>query len=189
MRYIRPLWEHFLSLDSAYPLGALYFIGLLTYNPTGTCNYAQAKFAAHTIADPALFDTREELYDDLLYREECARHAGLDPFRLGHKPFVHKTDDAPYPDRLVEYLQRRGLGGKAGIPPWGTNFTEPWRTWGLRHGDVRTYAWQYIEGQGEDVEREWEKGKATERDYANLMEKLVDWWAKETDKKAPGVDV
>ncbi|KAI0313786.1 FAD/NAD(P)-binding domain-containing protein [Amylostereum chailletii] len=181
MRYIRPLYEHVLSLDTSYPLGALYFNGLLTYNPTGVCTYAQALFAAYTIAEPALLQTRDELYTALLEREASTRAGGFDPAQFGHRvvPGYGGRDGTPYQDVLVQYLQKRGLAGQPGIPPSGVNFTEQWRTYGLYNSSKILDAWKSVQGMGEEYEKEWVKGTETEEDYADMMTKLVKWWEKE----------
>ncbi|EJD46845.1 FAD/NAD(P)-binding domain-containing protein [Auricularia subglabra TFB-10046 SS5] len=83
--YMHPLYEHTLSLDTRYPLGSLYFNGIVLYNPTGMCDYAQGLFAAYTIALPELLASREELYAALKRREALIRSGGVDPAHYGHK--------------------------------------------------------------------------------------------------------
>lgn len=198
--YIHPLYEHTLSLDMHYPLGALYFNGIVLYNPTGefaagcACSetdnncpgmtdYAQALFTAYTIADPTLLPSREELYMALKAREARVRAEGADPAHFGHKvnkgygPLFGHYAEGAHEDLLVHYLRDRGLAGRPGIPARGVNFTEPWRVFALEHGLDLLAAWYAGLGQkGHEWETKLTRGRRTEQDYVALMHEVVDWW-------------
>jgi hypothetical protein len=189
MRRVHPLYEHTLSLDASYPLGALHFNGLLLYNPTGMTDYAQALFTAYTLANPTLLETRETLFALLTARENRLHEAGFIPTHYGHKivhgygPLFGHGANGSFQDLLVDYLRDRGLAGYPGIPPLGTNFTEPWRVYVLRHGLDMLLAWN----AGEDREgvrawnERWVRGRRTEEDYLQMMYAVVEWWEKEKD--------
>ncbi|KZV73407.1 FAD/NAD(P)-binding domain-containing protein [Peniophora sp. CONT] len=177
-RYVRPVYEHTLSLDPASPLGALYFNGLLTDNPTGMCNYAQGLFAAYTIARPELLDSREDLYTALLHREQCVREAGYDPLHTGHRPVGYDNcEHTRFEDDMIDYLKRRGLARYPGVPPLDVSYTEPWRNWTYYNGFELLLAWkQGVQPLGEDVIHRWVEGRETEEDWFEMMQKLVVWW-------------
>ncbi|KAH7099995.1 FAD/NAD(P)-binding domain-containing protein [Auriculariales sp. MPI-PUGE-AT-0066] len=195
LHYVRPLYEHTLSLDSRYPLGALYFVGILTYNPTGMTCYAQSLFAAYTIVRPDLLGTRSELLVALKAREARVRaESGLEPGQVGHKidpgyGAMQGHDDAgPFQDTLVHSLRTRdpSLAGQPGIPGHGFNFTERWRVYVLRNALDLLYGWHArldSEGEGLDVwEGEFVRGVATEADYLDAVARFVGWWRNSKEK-------
>ncbi|KAI0032085.1 FAD/NAD(P)-binding domain-containing protein [Vararia minispora EC-137] len=183
-RYVHPLYEHTLSLDPTHPLGTLYFVGLILYNPTGMCDYAQGLFAAYTIADPRLLAPRDELYASLKARERQILAEGFDPAHYGHKvgygygPTSGHGANGSFEDLLVDYLRARGLTGRPGIPMEGMNYTEPWRVESWGHGLDLLFAWN----AGEEREgarawnMRWTRGRRTEADYAALMREVSEWW-------------
>ncbi|VDC06651.1 unnamed protein product [Peniophora sp. CBMAI 1063] len=177
-RYLRPVYEHTLSLDPTYPLGALYFNGLLSYNPTGMCNYAQGLFVAYTIARPELLDSRQELRDALVKREQCVREAGFDPARAGHRPLGYRNcEHTWFEDEMINYLKRHGLAGSPGVPALDVNYTTTRREQTYFKAFDMLMAWkQGIQPQGEEYVRQWVEGRETEEDWFQLMEKLIAWW-------------
>ncbi|KZV69872.1 FAD/NAD(P)-binding domain-containing protein [Peniophora sp. CONT] len=194
-RYLRPLYEHTLSLDPRYPLGALYFNGLLYYNPTGMCNYAQGIFAAYTIADPTLLgshnDSRELLYDAMLRREQCVRASHGDPLLVGHRPVGYRncanTKSPFFEDEMINYLKDRGLAGRPGVPADGVSYTDPRRE--AMHSisfDLST-AWKNMVSEGEDCVHCWVKGRETQEDWYDTMESLAVWWKAKKRKALHGL--
>jgi hypothetical protein len=185
-RYIRPLFEHTLSLDPSYPLGSLYFNGLILSNPTGMTDIAQGLFAAHTIARPTLLESRERLMEMLEEREEMLRRDGYAPGWYGHKTNAgYDKSLGPYEDQLLRYLCSRGVLSGGDIPPPGQNFTEPWRLFGGMNAKQITFAWEAGEKkEGKKVWNEkWAKGTRTEEDYARAVEELVGWWERERESE------
>ncbi|KZV85022.1 FAD/NAD(P)-binding domain-containing protein [Exidia glandulosa HHB12029] len=190
LRYIHPLYEQTLSLDPSYPLGALYFGGLLTNNPPGSTNAAQALFIAYTIARPALLKSRDEFYALLKRREAYIREEGFEPSRLGHKyghgfgPLLGHSGNGSYEQLIVNYLVERSngkLAGYPGFPPNGQNYTEAWRLWAMMRGMyiVRGFH-DGIAREGADAwDRKWTKGLNTEADYVHAMHEFVDWYLDE----------
>ncbi|KAF8213522.1 FAD/NAD(P)-binding domain-containing protein [Mycena galopus ATCC 62051] len=177
-RYISPLYEHTVSLDSRYPPGALYFISLLTYNPTGMTNTAQATFAAYTIANTSLLGTRAELRAALARREQRVRDAGAEPERYGHKVILG-YENGLYQDVLVRSLIARDpkLAGAPGVPREGFNLTERWREWAGENTDRVLVGWyEMLEERGEGWEEEFVRGQRTEADYLDTMRRFLELW-------------
>ncbi|VDC06650.1 unnamed protein product [Peniophora sp. CBMAI 1063] len=189
-RYVRPIYEHTLSLDPRYPLGALYFNGLLTINPTGMCNYAQGLFAAYTIARPELLDTREDLYAALIRREQCVREAGYEPLHVGHRPvgYEDNCEHTRFEDNMINYLKHRGLAGHPGVPSMDVNYTEPWRVWTYANGFELLMAWkQGVQPLGEEFVYRWVEGRETEEDWFEMMQDLIAWWSEHKPKPLRGL--
>ncbi|KZV85019.1 FAD/NAD(P)-binding domain-containing protein [Exidia glandulosa HHB12029] len=190
LRYIHPLYEQTLSLDPSYPLGALYFGGVLTYNPTGSTNAAQGLFIAYTIAQPELLKSRDELYALLKRREAFIRAEGFEPSRLGPKyghgygPFTGHLGNGSYEQLIVDYLVERSdgkLAGYPGFPPNGQNYTEGWRLWTMKRGmDIVFGFHDGIAREGADAwDRRWTKGLNSEADYVHAMHEFIDWLAEQ----------
>ncbi|KAK7064576.1 FAD/NAD(P)-binding domain-containing protein [Favolaschia claudopus] len=184
-RYISPLYEHTVSLDAQYPLGALYFISLLTYNPTGLTNTAQATFAAYTIANASLLGTRDDFRAALARREQRVRDAGQEPSRYGHKVILGYGaeqgwgEDGFYQDVLVHDLVARDpkLAGLPGVPDVGFNLTERWRVWVQDNTDRVLPAWhQMVDERGVEWEKEFVRGQRTEADYLDTMRRFMEYW-------------
>ncbi|TFY66911.1 hypothetical protein EVG20_g4167 [Dentipellis fragilis] len=174
LRYIRPVYQHVLSLDTSYPLGALYFIGLPIFVANAISDTAQALFVAHTLADPSLLESRDTLLADLHAQEARLRAAGLDPAYIGHR-LVGDTGAAQYQDGLVAYLQARGRGGWPNIPVPGQRFTDEWRTFGRNETLFLRKAWMRVEEYGQESMDKWLDGVETEEEWADLMVRLVKW--------------
>ncbi|KAH9006486.1 FAD/NAD-P-binding domain-containing protein [Lactarius hatsudake] len=171
-RYLRPLFQHVLSLAPTHAPRALAFVGLLTFVEYGISDYAQALLVAHALADPALLPPTPALLADLR-----AQEAALDdPARIGHR-IVRPGGGAAYQDGLVAILQDRGREG-GGVPPRGTRFTEPWREFATRETMRLRRAWFEIEARGEDHVRKWlgTVKRGDEAEWADLMVRLVEWY-------------
>lgn len=193
-RYIRPLFSHVLSLDTAYPLGALYFIGLPVFVANAISDTAGALFTAHTIANASLLSSREEFLEDLSRQEREVSRVG-DPWYIGHRQVnTQGPSEESNQDRLVRYLQDRGVdqdddtGGShrhdSGIiPPKGKNFTEDWRILGRGQGDLLKKGWERVKASGRDTVRQWLAGRETEEEWADLLRKLIRW-EKEQEKES-----
>ncbi|KAI0049947.1 FAD/NAD-P-binding domain-containing protein [Auriscalpium vulgare] len=174
LRRLRPLYEHTLSLDTAYPLGALYGVGFPTYSNNGFNDAAVALFIGYTIAYPHLLAERADFLEHLRADEASQRAIGLDPAYVGHR-LVRPGGETAYQDGLVEYLQVRGLAGHPGVPPLGQKFTPSWRIYGVAHSAILTRAWTRIEEAGDREVRRWLEGAETEKDWADLIVRLVEW--------------
>ncbi|KAI0052406.1 FAD/NAD-P-binding domain-containing protein [Auriscalpium vulgare] len=173
LRRVYPIYEHVLSLDSSYPLGALYFVGLPTLVDHAIADTAQTLFAAYTLAYPDLLISRQEFLAELHKDETSQRADGHDPSYIGHR-IIRPGGATAYQDMLVGYLQQRGLGGQAGIPR-GRKFTEQWRDDSIKNRHILRKAWLRVEQGGQESERRWLKGVATEEDWADMMARLVHW--------------
>ncbi|EJD51206.1 FAD/NAD(P)-binding domain-containing protein [Auricularia subglabra TFB-10046 SS5] len=189
LRYIRPLYEHTLSLDDSYPLGALYFCGILSYNPTGMTNYAQALFAAYTIADPSILLSREEFYAALVAREKRVVQEGENLEHWGHRvnfgygPYDGHNAEGSFDDLMVDFIRERGYyAGYPGIPPTGLNYTETWRVANMRYAMDIVLAWYAgLAKEGDAWDARWAKGRRTEADYVSDMQDVMNWWRKEKE--------
>lgn len=183
-RYIHPLFEHTIALDSRYPVGALYFNSILLYNPTGTTNFAQALFAAYTIADPSLLATREALLAAMKKREELVlNEAGIAASRYGHRvdqgygQLQGFQADGPFQDLLVHKLRDNGFAGYPGIPEVGFNYTETWRLYLMLKSFDVLEGWHVgLKELGDEWETEFIKGQRSEADYLDTTRRLVEWW-------------
>lgn len=142
------------------------------------CNYAQGLFAAYTIARPELLDSREDLYDALLRREQCVRQAGFDPFHVGHRPVGYDNcEHTRFEDTMINYLKRHGLAGYPGVPPPDVSYTKPWRNWMYDNGLDLILAWKLgVQPLGDEAVHQWVKGRATEEDWFEMMQGLIAWW-------------
>ncbi|KAH7101288.1 FAD/NAD(P)-binding domain-containing protein [Auriculariales sp. MPI-PUGE-AT-0066] len=187
-RYVRPLYESTLSLDPRYPLGSLFFVGILRYYPTGLGCYAQGLFAAYTIARPSLLGPRSELLASLRAREARVRaEFGVEMGKVGHRVDIgygasHGFEDkGPFQDLLVHSLREHdpSLAGMPGIPPRGFNYTERWRAYIIKHALNVTYGWHArldSEGEGLDGwEGDYARGLRTEADYLDAVSRFLGW--------------
>jgi len=180
--YIRPLFEHVLSLSSEYPLGVLYFLGLTDGTTTASCDTAQALFVANTISDPLLLRThngsvvsteeaRKALLSALDRQEEALRHRGYNPYVLGHRFRGRPLVDLDYQEGLITWLKERRV--TTGLPE-GT-FIEQWRREARLHHWKILAAWETIENAGVDERNKWLEGVQTEEQWAELMNRLYEW--------------
>lgn len=173
LRYVFPLHRHILSLAPQYPPTALIFIGL----PSAIANFpsdkAQSLFAAHALANPRILPSREEMLHELYIREETLRSAGRDPYYVGHR-LINDTSTPrgnfgqDYQDALVEYLKESGA-----LPDDGVRYVEGWRRRVTSNSERLWDSWMRIEEMG--GEREWLDGVETEEEWADLMDRLVEW--------------
>ncbi|KAH7103146.1 FAD/NAD(P)-binding domain-containing protein [Auriculariales sp. MPI-PUGE-AT-0066] len=193
-RYVHPLYEHTLSLDQRYPLSALFFIGIARNDPTGIACYAQALFAAHTLTQPSLLQTRLQLLSALKAREDRVRaDSGVEPGRNGHKidsgygARAGYDADGPYQDLLVHSLRELdpSLAGQSGIPRSGFNYTERWRRSASMNSLQVMYGWHarlVNEGEGLDGwEGDFVRGVRSEADYLDAVSRFVEWWEEHKD--------
>ncbi|KAI0264175.1 hypothetical protein BC834DRAFT_274353 [Gloeopeniophorella convolvens] len=180
-RYMRPLFRHVLSLAPTYPLGALYFVGVPIIVSNAMSDSAQALFVAHTLANPALLAQRSTFLADLRAQEALAVARAGHVDTPGHR-IVGPGGGADYQDGLVGFLQQHGLGGRGGVPPTGTPFTEGWRRLCAEHtaGMLRR-AWARVEGGGYKAIRHWLRGVHTEAQWANLTARLLEWERQKED--------
>ncbi|KAI0317614.1 FAD/NAD-P-binding domain-containing protein [Amylostereum chailletii] len=181
LRYIRPLYNHLLSLDPSYPQGALYFIGLPIFVANAFSDHAQALFTGHTIANPSLLPSRAALLDELNQDETHLRDAGYDPGYIGHRLILGEQAGVKYQDGLVRFLQERGLAGNPGIPDVQQNYTEEWRRFGRDQALLLKQGWKRVEGYGEETAKAWLKGVKTEEQWAQFMKRLSEWERKQKD--------
>ena len=187
LNYLFPVDRHIVSLSPLHPLNALFFIGLPFPGANGLNGIAQGMFAGHLIAHPdRVYPTsrvagqrgwnetlvRELLLKNLTAFENQLTNQGFDIYRLGHRMNFGLYTDAEYQDSLIVHLQTQGL-----VPSHdgGYIFVEPWRT------RVRTKVfelrkiWKGIESQGEEEVRRWLDGVETEEEWADLMDRLLEW--------------
>lgn len=91
--------------------------------------------------------------------------------------YIRVCERTFFEDLLIQYLQRRGLGGRTGVPPLGVNYTEPWRAWTYEHAFDLLMAWKTgIEPRGKAYVQQWIEGRATEQDWVAMMRELAAWW-------------
>ena len=194
LRYIWPLFRHVLSLDAAYPLGALYIVGAPIFTSSAFCTTAQALFVSHTLADLSLLNPQEDirastcdagddlsrvaslspraaLLADLHAQEAELRAGGLDPAVVGHR--LLETAGV-YQDALIRYLQVRGVAGHGSIPPVTENFTPAWRTTTWAHVIVLKRAWKRVEAEGKEGVKKWLDGVESEEEWVGVMDKLLE---------------
>jgi len=180
-RYIRPLYNHFLSLSSAYPIGSLYIIGLPELAFAASCGTVQSTFAAHTIANPTLLNihnntllsptqSRQEYLNALHRREHILRKGGRNPDWEGHRFSGYAQEAQDYEEDLIEWLKVRGV---IGLPEG--NYVEPWRRRARDHYFEIIGAWRKIETLGEDVKRRWLEGVETIEQWVGVMDRLAEW--------------
>ena len=175
------------SLSSLHPLNALLFIGLpyLTYYaPNGI---AQSIFAGHLISRPdRVYPTshltgrdnwnetlaRQILLKNLTALEDRLAGQGFDFYRLGHKMDNERYPREEYQDSLIAHLQSQGL-----VPPHngGYIFVEPWRIRTTKNLLRLEGIWKEIESRGEEEVRRWLNGVKTEDEWADLMDRLLQW--------------
>ena len=171
-RYLRPLFRHVFSLAPTHAPRALAFIGLPTFIQYAMCDFAQALLVAHALADSSLLPPTSALLADLR-----AQEAALDnPARIGHR-IVQPGGGPAYQDAVVAILQDRGRHG-GGIPPRGTQFTDPWRVFTAKETLRLHDAWMKVEARGEDEVRKWlgTVKRGDEAEWADLMARLLEWY-------------
>ncbi|KZW01293.1 FAD/NAD(P)-binding domain-containing protein [Exidia glandulosa HHB12029] len=167
LRYIFPLYEHILSLDARYPLGALTFVGLPQGIANAPSDYGLALFitALFQNASAVLPGGREELLRSTRERENEFRRGGWDPYVVGHRLVDGSQHD--YQDRVVDLVKQAGA-----IPNDGKKYVEPWR----REISTMQYlrrGWLHVEELG--TQHEWLEGVETEEEWVELMRRLNEW--------------
>lgn len=187
LRYLFPIDRHIVSLSSIHPLNALIFIGLPYRTAYATCHIAQSIFASHLISHPdRLYPTshltgrkgwnqtlaRELLLKNLTAWENRFVDEGFDLYRVGHSMGLGWYTEHEYQDSLIVYLQSQGL-----VPRHdkGHIYIEPWRVRGLDNLHVFRRVWKEIESRGEEEVKRWLDGVETEDQWADLMDRLLEW--------------
>ncbi|EJD40489.1 FAD/NAD(P)-binding domain-containing protein [Auricularia subglabra TFB-10046 SS5] len=165
LRYIYPLHEHVLSLDPAYPPGALAFAGLTQMINAAPAAYAQAMFITSVYRNASILPSREQMLDACRRREQALRGGGWDPYAVGHRLVDGSQHD--YQDRLVAFL--KGVGA---MPNDGKTYVDRWRRDNSELQYLRR-GWQRIETL--KIEAEWLKGIETEEQWAEMMQRMNDW--------------
>ena len=190
LNYLFPIDKQIMSLSSLHPLNALFFIGLPFPVANALNGIAQSMFAGHLIAHPnCVYPTshitgqkdwnetlaREVLLKNLTAFENRLASEGFDIYHLGHRMNFGSYTDAEYQDSLIMHLRTQGL-----VPPHdgGYIFAEPWRT--RARGKILELRciWKEIESQGEEEVKRWLDGVETEEEWADLMDRLLEWGEK-----------
>lgn len=182
LRYLFPLHEHIFSLASSYPPTALSFVGLPMLVANCPSDIAQALLVAHAIANPDILPSREDMRAQLRAKETHMSERGYDPYFVGHR--LLNVDEDPdsgtggrlpdmahdYQDTLVEFLKERGA-----LPDDGKPFVETWRRQLRNDSDILWRAWTRVEGLGAEAVHSWLAGVESERDWVDMMRRLVIW--------------
>ena len=186
LKYLFPLDREIVSLSSLHPLNALLFIGLPYRTAYAASDVAQSIFAGHFIAHPdrvcpTSHITGHEGWNETLARELLLKNLtafenrladeGFDVYHLGHGVEVGSNADVEYQDSLIGHLQSQGL-----VPQRDRRyiFVEPWRTRARDKVLELRRIWEEIEGCEEEA-RWWLDGVETEREWAHLMDRLLEW--------------
>ncbi|KAI0306166.1 hypothetical protein B0F90DRAFT_1696708 [Multifurca ochricompacta] len=172
-RYLRPLFRHTFSLAPTHAPRALAFVGLPQFVSYAMTDTAQALLIAHALADEDLLPPKAELLADLRVQEAELE----DPARVGHR-IPQPGGGTAYQNALVRLLQERGLGGRPGLPPLGTAFTETWRVFAEKEMTRLRRAWVKVESLGEEEVERWlgRVKKGDEREWYELMVQLDEWF-------------
>ena len=114
---------------------------------------------------------RELLLKNLTAFENRLADEGFDVYHLGHGVEVGSNADVEYQDSLIGHLQSQGL-----VPQRDRRyiFVEPWRTRARDKVLELRRIWEEIEDCEEEV-RWWLDGVETEREWAHLMDRLLEW--------------
>jgi hypothetical protein len=163
------------------------FIGLPFPTAYAASDIAQSIFAGHLIARPDhVYPTshitgregwnetlaRELLLKNLTALEDQLAKEGFDIYHLGHRMNLEWYTEDKYQDSLIAHLQSQGL-----VPRQDGEyvFVEPWRTRARSKLFELRRLWKEIEGRGEEEVKGWLDGVETEKDWADLMDRLVEW--------------
>ncbi|EJD41710.1 FAD/NAD(P)-binding domain-containing protein [Auricularia subglabra TFB-10046 SS5] len=165
LRYIFPLHEHVLSLDAAYPLGALTFVGLPQYIANSPSDNAQAIFITALFRNASILPPRAELLAQSRAREGRLRDGGWDPYVVGHRLVDGSQYD--YQDALIAFLRRTGA-----LPKSDAEYVEAWRREVSDFQYLRR-GWLHVEELGE--QEKWLEGVQGEEEWADLMRRLNAW--------------
>ena len=187
LKYLFPIDKQILSLSSLHPINALLFIGLPYYRIIyGPSDIAQSIFAGHLISQPdrvypTSHLTGRETWNETLARELLLKNLtafetqladeGSDVYRIGHKMNFGWYTQEEYQDSLISHLQCQGL-----VPRHdGYIFVEPWRAQAKIKIPKLRIIWKEIESRGEEEVKRWLDGVGTEDEWADLMDRLVQW--------------
>ncbi|KAF8635656.1 hypothetical protein AX15_000287 [Amanita polypyramis BW_CC] len=175
--YIFPLYRHIFSLSPMYPTTALSFVGLPINIANCPSDIAQSLFVAHSIRDPNILPSRDQMLHDLATQEQRLKEKGLDPNTKGHTMSDRKRAN-DYQDELVEYLKEKGA-----IEDNGQKFVEEWRRKVYTY-DYLKRGWKRIEAL--NVGEEWVKDVTTEEEWWDLMQRVNTWQKEYEDSN--GID-
>ena len=186
-KYLFPIDRHITSLSSFHPLNALLFIGLQYRTIYAPCDIAQGIFAGHLISQPdRVYPTshitgsaswnetlaRELLLKNLTSFENRLADEGFDLYRIGHKMNLGWYTENEYQDSLIGHLQSQGLVPRHNR---GYLFVEPWRIRARKNTPKLLKIWKGIERRGEVEVKRWLDGVETEDEWADLMDRLMEW--------------
>jgi hypothetical protein len=182
LRYIRPLFKHFMSLSSSFPSPVLYILGLPS-STACTSDIAQTIFIINTIIDPSFLPRRSELLADLRQNEQRLRDGGYDPDYIGHKLVNDPSFGFDYQDGIVEWLRARGAP-YIPLPP-AHMYVDRWRRELLSLGNIICLisGWKRVENLGEEEVQRWVGDIESEQDWLTMMRKLIEW---EKEKQGKG---
>ena len=188
LKYLFPIDRQMVSLSPLHPLNALFFVGLPIPIIHAPNDVAQCIFAGHLIAQPdRVYPTSHITGDHQSWNETLAREIllknltafeneladeGFDVYHLGHKMEIGWYKAYGYQDSLIAHLQAQGL-----VPrhDGGYVFAEPWRVRATENAIRLQKIWKEVDNQGEEEVERWLDGVATEEEWADLMDRLVEW--------------
>jgi hypothetical protein len=187
LNYLFPLDRKIMSLSSLHPLNALFFIGMPFPATNAPNDVAQSTFAGHLIAHPdRVYPTshitgkkdwnealaREVLLKNLTASENELAREGFDVYHVGLRTNLGSHSYAEYQDSLITHLRSQGL-----VLPHGGGyiFAEPWRTRAREKRFELRRIWKEIESRGEEEVKRWLDGVETEEEWADLMDRLLEW--------------
>ena len=140
-------------------------------------------FAGHLIAHPdRVYPTGQKDWNETLVREVLLKNLtalenrfaseGFDVYGLGHRMNLGWYNDVEYQDSLIVHLRTQGL-----VPPQDREyiFVEPWRTRARGKSLELRKVWGEIESRGEEEVKGWLDGVETEEEWADLMDRLLEW--------------
>ena len=187
LKYLFPLDREIVSLSSLHPLNALLFIGLPYRTAYASSDVAQSIFAGHFIAHPdrvcpTSHITGHEGWNETLARELLLKNLtafenrladeGFNVYHLGHRVNIGSYTEVEYQDSLIAHLQSQGLVSQRNK---GYIFVEPWRTRARDKMFELRRIWEEVEGRGVEEVRWWLNGVETEGEWADLMNRLLEW--------------
>ncbi|GAA98057.1 hypothetical protein E5Q_04738 [Mixia osmundae IAM 14324] len=168
--YLRPLWEHTLSLSPLHPLTALSFIGIPMANSYRFSNAVQALLVAWTIARPDILPAREELFRQLETQEQATLAKGRPLEKLGHRMGDPAAGESEiYQTRVLEFLAQAGV-------PIDPALIEPLVLWRM---EVRKDFWLCLRGwhrlEKLGMAQDWLKDTEGDEGYAQLTRRVIAW--------------
>lgn len=187
LRYLYPLYRQIYPIVATVPPTALAFVGLPLIVANCPSDYAQGVFIAHTLADPSLLPSHAHMRRELLAREASLHRRGYDPYAMGHKLLDGRTETEDYQEGLFEFLKKRGA-----LPDDGKRYVEKWRRLSWQEAVWLYRGWRRVQAAGQEEERRWLKGVATEDQWADMLYRLIEWqrrWEEEHGDGMPPLDI